>query len=328
MAVSNRHLRRAFIDIIAGYSPMKLGNEGLYVKHLSHRDHLDLDDLQDFYEKEAISKGAYSEASRLEYLKKEGLWSDKKDHEIAVQKDYLTGLVNGRKNIALPSILARVNEDIKTAESKIGKMEAEKSELIGLTSEGYSRKKINDHYIIRSIYRDPALKEPYFSTFSFDDIEDDELNQVVLAYNLSVDICSDIHIKKLSIQDFYQSYYYLCQDDFMSFFGRPICDFTFFQVKLANYSRYFKSLLQDINIESLPEKIRGEPDEIVSYLQVKKNGRELIESASVNSNGGMTSIVGATKEDLKMISDGESEQGGIKLPQGSVGMDWFIKNMS
>jgi hypothetical protein len=324
----NKILRRAFVDILDGYSSMNFYGKIFYIKHLSHRDHLDLDELQDSFEREAINNGSYTEQTRLEYLIKEGLWSDKKEHEIEVQKRYLDGLISGRKNIALPSILQRVNQDIKEAEKKISDLISEKNELIGLTSEGYAKKKVNDHYIIRSIYKDKDLKEPYFSTFSFDDIEDEELNDVVKAYNLSIDICSDNNIKKLSIQDFYQSHYYLCEDDFVSFFGRPICNFTFFQIKLANYSRYFKSILQSVDINTLPEKIRGEPDDIVDYINVTKKGKELIDSVSSNSGGGMTSIVGATKEDLKAISNGESESGRIKLPQGNVGMDWFIKNMS
>ena len=306
---------------------MKLNHGNFYIRHLTHVDHLDLDDIQEGFEKTAREQGLADEESRIQYLRKEGLWTEKKDREIFDVQNYLNGMILGRKNIVLPSVLNSINNQIKEQEAKLIELNKIKYDLIGMTVETYAKKRINDHYIIRSIYKDKEFKNPLFSELEFDDVEDDELNAIIVEYNRVMDNCSDINLKKLAIQDFYQSYYYLCENNFKEFFDRAICNFTFFQIRLANYSRYFSQILSGVDINTLPEKIRGEPEEIVAYLDVKKKGSELLDAAGANSDGGMTSIVGATKEDLKILSGGEfDDKKASGLPSGPVGMDWFIKN--
>lgn len=282
---------------------MIYNNETLYIKHLSHKEHLDLDDLQEQYFQLSKSKGVPDEAEQLLYLKKEGLWTEKDQLSLVRQESMLARMIDGKRFIALPSMLERHNKDIAIEEDKLNKLKQRQRDLIGLTCEIYASKVVNEHYIIKSLYRDQKLTIPYFINNEFDDIEDDELNKIVNKYNESVDPCTEKNIKKLSIQDFFQSYYFICNDDFFAFFGRPIFEFTYFQVKLANFARFYKNIMEGVNIRSLPKKCLEDPDYLEEYLNTTKKGKEMID----NTNGQAVSIIGATKEDLRQIAgQGES----------------------
>lgn len=314
----SRALRRAFIDAVNGWSKIKIKDQSVYLRHLNHRDHLDLEDIQEEFFQEALSLGLPDLKTREQALRDMKLWDDKKDRIILDQKAYVEGMIKGRKNIHLPSILNKLNEQIKDEEIKLRDLEWEKSELIGLTAEGYAQRRSNDFYLVHSLYSDQEMKTPLFKFEEFDELPDADVNEIIRAYNNGSDICSDKILKTLCIQDFYQSYYYLCEDDFMAFFGRPIVDLTFVQVKLANYSRYFKSILEGTDVSTLPEKARNDPDELIAYLDVRKKGQEMLEKAGSAS----ASLVGATAEDIKAISGGEKVS---NLPQKPMSMMELIK---
>jgi hypothetical protein len=216
-------------------------------------------------------------------------------------------------------MLERHNKDILMEEEKLNKMKAKLRDLIGLTCELYASKVVNEHYIIKSLYKDKELSIPYFTSNEFDDIEDEELNIIVNKYNEAVEPCTEKNIKKLAIQDFFQSYYFICNDDFYSFFGRYIFEFTYFQVKLANFARFYKNIMEGVNIKNLPKKCLEDPDYLEEYLNTTKKGKEMID----NTNGQAVSIIGATREDLRQIAgQGEST---IKIGDKPASMNDLVK---
>lgn len=73
----SRVLRQAFLDVCNGYSVADYKGKKIYIKHLSHKEHLMLDDLQDSFKKDAIDSGIPSEKEKINYLVSEGLWSEK-----------------------------------------------------------------------------------------------------------------------------------------------------------------------------------------------------------------------------------------------------------
>jgi hypothetical protein len=296
--MNSRIFRRTFLDICNGYSLMTYKNAAAFIKHLSHREHLGLDDLEEFYHAEAVRKGLYTEKDRLIFLNKERLWTDKNEHEILQLKSFIARLNDNKKNIALPSVLNRLKQDIEVEENKLKILINKRFEFIGLTAEGYAKKLVNEYYILRSLYKDSSLKEPFFTEEEFADIEDSELDNIVISYNNIIDSCGEKHIKQLSIQDFFLSYFNLCESNFSSFFGKPICEFTYFQVKLINYARYFSHILEGVDIKTLPEKCWEDPDYLVEFIGTTKKGKEMIE----NTKGQAVSVVGATQEDIKQIS--------------------------
>jgi hypothetical protein len=125
-------------------------------------------------------------------------------------------------------------------------------------------------------------------------------------------VISDSNLKRLSIQDFFVSYYSLCEDNIYYFFGKPIVNFTFFQLKLANFARYFRSVLAKIDFNTLPKHLLEDPDELVHYIEAVEKGKEVVNK---NNHSNVT-IIGASKDDLKALGGGDK------------GANMFSKNMS
>jgi hypothetical protein len=290
-------LRRTFLDISNGYSTVNYHGNILYVRHLSHKEHLNLDELEAECFAEAKSKGLFNEKQQLDYLIKNDLWSNKKNNEIEQQKSYITSLKKNIKNVSLPSVLDSLSNQIKEAEKKLAELEYSKRELLGLTCESFAAKRVHEEYIIKSLFKDKKLTEPFISEEEFQDMSNEEMDGITILYGAALDICSDENIKKLSIQEFFQSYYFLCDDDLYAFWGKPIVDFTYLQVKLANNAKFFKQLFENNDLANIPDNVRGDPEKLISYIDTIKNGKEMLEKTS----GDVSGIVGATKKDLELL---------------------------
>lgn len=314
----SRVLRQVFLDVCNGYSTVSLNGKQLFVKHLTHKDHLHFDDVYEAALKEAVDGGILKEKDRLEYLKKDGLWSDKQEAEIEQKKYYIQQLENGKKNLRYPSQLESQIKVMKAEEEILKKLEGKRTELIGMTAEGYAIKIQTDHYMLLSFFTDKELTKPLFTPEEFDSIDESDFEKLIFLYSGESIKCSDFNIKKLSFQDYFISYFYLCGEDLSQFFGKPISTLTFYQLKLISYGRYFKNLLDGVTLSNLPQHIVDNPDELVNYLSAMKNGQE-----SVNKNNhANVSLVGATKEDIKVLGGGEQKN---QLPNKDMNMQEMLK---
>lgn len=318
--MSTKILRKTFLEVSQGYTPFFFDKKALYIKHLSHGDHVELEDIQDRFEKKARDSGLPTEAEQLEFIKKEKLWDPREDKKLNDKKEYVAGLERGKRNVKLPSMLARIDEDIIKEGAEIRELEDKKRSLIGLTVESYSNKLINDYYVIKSIYTGTDFKSLYLPQEEYDEIADDELTSLFVVYSRALETCTESNLKKLTMQDFYRSYYYLCEDDFCQFFGRPIVDFTYFQIKLANYSRHYTDILRRVKIETVPENIRDDPDKLASYVESIEKGKKMVDQGGGKA---ATGLVGASKEDVKALTGQEF----TKAPTKPMNMQELMKVM-
>ncbi len=115
-------LRRAFVDVCNGYSCAYYKNLPIFVRHLSHFEHLQYDVLQLRFEEEAKKKGAKTEEERLSALLKKGLWNKSKDKTIEEQKSYITGLEEGKKTATHPSLTREYEKQIDEEKGKLNKL--------------------------------------------------------------------------------------------------------------------------------------------------------------------------------------------------------------
>jgi hypothetical protein len=299
----SRVLRQAFLDVCNGYSVADHRGKKIYIKHLSHKEHLMLDDLQESFKKDAINSGIPSEKEKINYLISEGLWSEKREIEIAQKRRYIQQMNDGKKKMNLPSMLERHIADIKKEEAVLRKWENERYDLIGITCESYASKVVSDYYVLRSFFKDKLLTTPYLTEAEFDEVDDTELISLINIYKAASDICSEQNLKSLAIQDFYTPYFYLCDDNIMSFFGKPICDLSYNQIKLASLSRYFKSIMDGVDLKTLPKKALEDPDELINYITSTKNAKELVN----RNDHANVAIVGATKQDVIAVKGEETQ---------------------
>ncbi len=305
-------LKIVFSDILKGYTIMNQTkkSEILYIKHLNLFDNVTTDTLYRDSLEGAKEKKLPTEKEKAEYLEKENLWTQKQDMELAGLKKYVENLRTTKSKMYLSSQIKEIKKQIEENEEKIYELSREKDHMLGFTAEKYATKRSNEVYIQQAVFKDKECSELAISEEEFDYMTDDELNKFVMDYNNSTRFITVDNIKKLSLMPFFCNYYYLCDDNPMTFYGKPVIDLSYYQSELFTFGRYFKNLAQDSDINP-PSEIKNDPDKLVEFYESNKNAKEVMEKMDqkLGDKSGATSLVGATKEDLQALGIKTSNQG-------------------
>jgi len=315
-----RLLRKAFSDISRGYSVVFLKGRKLFIKHLSHHEQVDLDVLYKSFFDEGIKEGLSTEKDVLKRLAEEDVWTAKDEKELEDIRLVIERLVAGKKVIHLKSDLDFQNAEIKKEEQKYNLKHAQKDRLLGLTAEAFAEKKINEYYIIESFYEDRACTKKYLNEVMFEEMSDKELQEIIQFYNSEIDVVSDRHIKLLALQEFFQVYWNMSGEELYSFYGKAVCELTYFQVKLGSFARTFKHILE--KAEGLPDDVKSDPDKLLDYVRTGENAKQKMEQAASTSSGNegevvASSMMGAKKEDYDAI--------GIRSDPGTTSLSAELK---
>ena len=264
-------LRRAFVDICRGYSVGAHQGKALYVRHLSHFSHLEYDDLQLRYKEQAIASGAPTEEHRFAQLRAKGQWSDKKDTDIVRQRDTIARFEDARRTVTLPSMQQNYDKQIADERARLEKLLRERAELLGFTAEAYAHHRLNDHYILTNVFSDAALSQPFIPEEHFGDMDDSSVESLLAAYHACIEPCDDSNLRHLAVQEFFTSYYSLCQDRLDAFFGKPVSQLSYYQVRLGNIARYFKALTEQMDMGKLEPSKRNDPEALENLYLSQKN---------------------------------------------------------
>jgi hypothetical protein len=296
-------LRKAFGDIVNGYSVCNLFGETAYILHLGHFSQLEIDSIYDMYYQKAIKQGVPSEKDAIKFAIDNKLWSRSKQDEIKEIECKIEYAIQNKKVQTLPSQIKKINEEIANFQKELQEITQDRNIVLGITAELFSEQKTNHYYIYSSFYRDKQLSVKFFNQSQFDYLDDIELMDIIKIYNTEISICGQDSIKKIALKPFFQNYFYICHN-LMDFFGKPAVYLTYNQVSLANYGRYFKNLLE--NNDKIPDKIKENPDELIDFVTVKRNHDT---STNRNSSRGSDDDTAqfaslpfnATKEDLETL---------------------------
>lgn len=280
-------LRRAFVDICRGYSVGQHEGKDLYVRHLSHFNHVEYDLHQARFEEYAVSQGAPREADQLAKLKEKGRWTDAKDREVERQKDTIIRFEEARKTVVLPSMQEHYDKQIREEREKLERLLIERGNLLGLTAELYAQRRLNDHYILTNVFADVGFSIPLYTEEGFDDLEDSAVEALLSSYHSAIAPCDDANLRRLAVQEFFTSYYNLCGDDSSAFFGKAVCLLTYYQVRLSNIAKYFKALTEQVDMSKVDPKVRHDPDALEKVFMSQKNMAKMAEDGKVPT--GMTS---------------------------------------
>lgn len=295
--IDKRLLNRAYCDISWGYTCCSYKGQQVYLRHFSLYDQLDLDNYYEEQLKYAEKNRVPSEKDKLEFLKKEELWTNEDEKKLRDGKDYLNGLRKSVKSYFIASERKQVEELIKKKEEEVAALLTTKLELVGLTREKQASKTLNSYYVYKSFYKDKEMSELFFSDEDFDDLDDFDLAELIGLYNLSTSHLTTLCIKHLAIAPFFQNYFYLCGDDLSTFYGKPISQLTYYQTELLNYGNYYKQLFQEFT--NMPKDVREDPEKISAYIDSAKSAKDLLAKGGDSKNVG---IVGATKADLEALN--------------------------
>jgi len=328
--IDNKNLLRLYlVDILKGYSKTYLNDKTIYIKHMDSLSSGEVDlKKEEFYSK-ALKNKLPSLVDQEAYILKEDLWSEEKNKEIKKIKEYIIGLRKTKLKLFREEELISVNKQINNEENKLLNLNLEKKELIGFTAEDYANKKINEYYMFISLYKDTELKENFFSQNEFDELENVDITKLVKIYNDKLSIYNDKNLKKISLLNSHLTLFNISDDNPYYMYGKSIVYLTFYQIEIFGYAKYFKNQLSYAKHKPADEYFE-DPDKLIEWLESSKNVEELLEKTS-NSKADTvsTSIIGATKEDLKKA--GLDESNSISLTEeakkrgGTLSMEDLMK---
>jgi len=316
-------LRRAFRDIAAGHTRGVVVSKIAYIKHLGYADHIGIDQKREEFFEEAKREGLPTDEQKLVILKKQGLWSDSQEVALQRAKTWILELNEGkRKNAKMPSMVAGYAKQIAQAERDYENKLADKKRLLEMTCEVYAERCVSDYYIVSNIFADAELTQPLFSAEQFDWMEETTVATVLKDFNDAMAGCSDYNIRKLAMQPIFQQYFQLAGDNLQSFFGRPICALTDYQLALLREGSHFRHIYTSNDVASFPKNVMEDPDLLTDYAAAATKGKEELQKQGAFDEGSV--VVGMKKEDRKAL--GMNKQPNLTEIMGKHGgnvLDYF-----
>lgn len=295
--MERQELKLVFSEIVEGYSLTRSELFGdLKIKHINNYDSAKTDIKNNYYFEKAVSQGLPKREEKLEYLIKEKLWDSEKDKEADRLKEMLKGMNRTKSKLFLQAQIDAIKKDIVDNEIKLSNILAEKESVIGFTAEEYANRRINEYYMHISILDEEGKQ--LFGENEFDELEQDQVNDIMQVYEKNNRKFKAEILKKISLADFFTNIFYLCEDNVFNFYGKPVIDLTFYQIEIYSYGRYFKSIIQNSE-EKIPDHIVEDPDKLIEWAESSKNVKEVLEKTSGDAESGASSIMGATKQDLE-----------------------------
>lgn len=298
--MENSGLKVIFSEILRGYTLVENKDFGkIKIKHFNNFDSAELDIKNRYFYEKARDQGLPTREQKIEYLLKEDIWDEKKNKEILNLKTMIAGLKNSKSKVFLQAHIDNINRQLEENQLKLAHLEIQKEELIGFCAENYAQRRINEHYMQKAILKDNG--EFLLSNEDFEDLQQDELMGLISTYNKNTRKFESPNLKKISLSGFFTNLFYLCENNAYTFFGKPLVELTFYQVELFGYARYYKSLMESSE-SKVPDEVRQDPEKIVEWFESSKSAREVIDkSKTAGKEGSATSLVGATKQDLKRL---------------------------
>ena len=269
----------------------------LKIKHINNFDSAKSDIIHDYCLTKAAKEGLSKREDKIKYLIEEKLWDPEKDKEADRIESLIKGMLKTKSKLHLQVQIDQIKKDIKTAEEDLIKIKKEKGEIIGFTAEEYASRRVNEHLMQISILDkdDKAL----FNEEEFGELEQEQIHEILSIYSSNTEKFQAHSLKRIALADFFTNIFYICEDNIFNFYGKPVINLTFYQIEVYSFGRYFKSIIQNSE-EKIPEHILEDPDELIEWAQSGKNVKEALEKSGLkDKEHSATSLVGATKEDLK-----------------------------
>ena len=309
-------LRAAYMDILRGYTKSNIKKFGtFYLKHLDLWSAEEIDERKIEYEDHAKSRGLPTEEEKIKEIEKDDLWGKEKENEIKNLHFQISNLKITKTKFVLKADIENIQEQINEAEKELIRLASERQDLVGYTVETFATKKINEFFIYTTSFKDPELKDPFFDKEEFDELHETDINSLVANYNVVSDLFNETNLKRMALCGFFLNSFYLCKDNPLILYGKPIINLTFNQNELFSLGRYFKGILSELKHEPDPE-VMDDPDKLIELFNVGKSSEKIKEKMSESS---ATTVVGATQEDMKRmgLTSGQPD-GAISLAKAAA----------
>tara|TARA_B100000214_G_C23949628_1_gene619790 strand:- start:103 stop:1023 length:921 start_codon:yes stop_codon:yes gene_type:complete len=266
-----RLLRKAYFEILAGFSPVEVENDIAYLRHFDLETQTLIDDYYHEVFEKAKEKGLLTEEQTVDELKKSGDWTDEDEDKISLLEKSQEKLNQAIANALNENMRKSIEPALKKAEEDYEELIKKKRSLITNTCEEIAERRSSDLIIRYSFYKEDK-KTKFFSDEDFELLDRKDLAMLVQKYNKAVEILGADNIKRIALADFFTSYYSLIESNVARFFNKPIHELTYFQVNLLNYAQIFSSILKNL---APPDHIKENPKQLLAFakseMQKRKN---------------------------------------------------------
>jgi len=307
-------LRKTFAEICERYSLYKFNDQSIYIKHFRVSDDLNIDFYYSSKYNDLLKKGIFTEKDKLSYLIKNNLWDKSNEDKIKVTHETLVDLYRNKCKVYRFADIEHYKKEIKTNENYLNNLIIDKAILMGETCETLARKSTDLLLIQQSFYKNKECTELLYSEKEFADLNSDQVDELFSLYNICINDVSEINIKKIVTQGFFNQIFYLSSSS-TDFFGQCLTQLSHYQVKLLTWANYFKTIFQNNDI---PDSIIDNPEEIENWFNGKRNIENVINS-NADSEGNV-SLVGVSKKEMKFY--------GIDNPAGEAQQQKITKELA
>ena len=297
MSYSDEFYTSLIGEIFDGYSVSAFEGRDVFVKHINVRDQKYINSYYEKYKNIALSKGIESQEEREAYIKQEGLWEESDDMKIMSLAEEIKNLKKTKESIFLPSQKESFQKTIEEKAVELYNLKSKKTEIVGLTAEGYASKRSNDEMVRFCVFKDAELSENLHTEDEFSELE---VREVILLNNIITDNAnkmSEDNIKHAVLRPFF-SMYMSNSENASDFYGKPTVDLSAYQMKTNMYARVFYSIFQ--YTEDIPDNIREDPDKLLAYSESQRNKDS--NKGGIRDDADASAVFGATNEDMKTVT--------------------------
>lgn len=297
--------RALFSRIIKGYSETEYKGEQIFVKHFTESDVGLMSEKQNFFFENAQKQGLPTEKEKLELLNEQDIWTDKDEEDFKNIQDEIRNQEQTQKNLFIKSQKQILKSKILVNKKKLTEKYKERVETLDLTCEEYSQRKSHEETVYYALYKDSSFKNKFLSREEFEEMPQIELHLLMGIHASSIQDIMHDNIKRICVLGFFLNTFFICNDDPLIFYGKPVIDLTIHQVNLFSTGKYFKSMMT--KSEAQPPET-DDIDELIEWYESSMSKEELAKKIEGKDSDSAT-LVGATKEDMKGIV----QEGGVNL---------------
>jgi hypothetical protein len=176
--------------------------------------------------------GVPTRQERVNFITKEtGEWTQDDEDEITSAEYFIIDNEDTWKAMTMPNQKADLGRMLDEQRKKLREKKAEKEGKVGTVAETKAEKIANGYYVYYSLYKDKSLKERLWKNKQeFDELEDHELTKYIIIYNQQLAPFSLKNFKKIAVMPFTLNLASYCKDQGMFFYGKPITEFSNFQL--------------------------------------------------------------------------------------------------
>ena len=313
--------RSIYSQILRGYSNTSYKKEDLFVLHLSESDIGKISEQKNNFIQEAKSKGLPDEEEKLKILNEQEIWTKKEEQELEDIKEEIKNQEQSLKNLVIKSQKQTLNAKILLGKRKLKGKLIERKEALDLTCEEYGERKSQEEIVYYSFFKDTLLKERYLTRNEFEELPQIELHYLMELNMICMSDVTQNNIRRLCVLPFFLNSFFICNDDPMIFFGKPVVGLTVNQISLFSTGKYFKSMLS--KSEAQPPET-DDIDELVEWYESTLSKEEMTKKLEGKDS---TTLVGASKEDMKALvnqigtTNLNKQVGEYRKKTGKVGLD-------